>query len=253
MLWRDITSTKGGGPLFGLPALREEMLKPRQPSLVLLARDARRLRPSAVTMKGAIITLMQRLCTIKAHPSHISYLGVPHADVTTGKRARRLQAYRRFAKTQPLCRGFPARAWHGCRDMGSRQRADLNSTTRCGVRDQIPWRWVRTNIYRNNASTSCRLPSVGGTPLMKFLHGDHHRRSGHALASPADEPAAPVEQINGRTEPRQIVIPSIFHNRRKSVCDLRPISGTFPHFRRPFEGVGLRSGHVHPSICRGVS
>ena len=53
-----------------------------------------------------------------------------------------------------------------------------------------------------------QLASVGNTPLMKFLHPEiitvdpGYAEAGRQAAS------QPIEQINGRSEPRQIVIPS---------------------------------------------
>lgn len=87
-----------GVVLFGFTGIKEEMLKPWQPSLVLLARDAHGFASVCYDDEGAIITLMQRLYE-KGH-RHISYLGVPHADVTTGK--RRHEAYLAFCKKHNL-------------------------------------------------------------------------------------------------------------------------------------------------------
>ena len=87
-----------GVVLFGFTGIQEEMLKPWQPSLVLLARDASGFASVCYDDEGAIITLMQRL--YDAGHRHISFLGVPHADVTTGK--RRHEAYLAFCKKHNL-------------------------------------------------------------------------------------------------------------------------------------------------------
>ena len=50
-----------GVVLFGFTGIKEEMLKPWQPSLVLLARDAHGFASVCYDDEGAIITLMQRL------------------------------------------------------------------------------------------------------------------------------------------------------------------------------------------------
>lgn len=83
-----------GVVLFGFTGLKEDVLKPRQPSLVLLARDASGFASVCYDDEGAIVILMQRLYE-QGH-RHISYLGVPHADITTGK--RRHEAYLAFCK-----------------------------------------------------------------------------------------------------------------------------------------------------------
>ncbi|MDU1108619.1 MAG: trehalose operon repressor TreR, partial [Enterobacter sp.] len=87
-----------GVVLFGFTGIKDEMLKPWQPSLVLLARDAHGFASVCYDDEGAIITLMQRLFD-EGH-RHISFLGVPHADVTTGK--RRHEAYLAFCKKHNL-------------------------------------------------------------------------------------------------------------------------------------------------------
>lgn len=95
-----------GVVLFGFTGITEEMLAHWQSSLVLLARDAKALLRSVMTTK-AIKILMQRLYD-QGH-RNISYLGVPHSDVTTGK--RRHEAYLAFCKAHklhplPLCQGL---------------------------------------------------------------------------------------------------------------------------------------------------
>ncbi|MDO2092896.1 trehalose operon repressor, partial [Escherichia coli] len=78
--------------------LKEDVLKPWQPSLVLLARDASGFASVCYDDEGAIVILMQRLYE-QGH-RHISYLGVPHADITPGK--RRHEAYLAFCKKHNL-------------------------------------------------------------------------------------------------------------------------------------------------------
>ena len=87
-----------GVVLFGFTGLKEDVLKPWQPSLVLLARDASGFASVCYDDEGAIVILMQRLYE-QGH-RHISYLGVPHADITTGK--RRHEAYLAFCKKHNL-------------------------------------------------------------------------------------------------------------------------------------------------------
>jgi LacI family trehalose operon transcriptional repressor len=82
------------------------MLKPWQPSLVLLARDASGFASVCYDDEGAIITLMQRR-TMRVIA--ISFLGVPHADVTTGK--RRHEAYLAFCKKHNLSAVASCQGW----------------------------------------------------------------------------------------------------------------------------------------------
>lgn len=87
-----------GVVLFGFTGICEEMLAPWQASLVLLARDASGFASVCYDDEGAIHTLMQRLYD-QGHRA-ISFLGVPHSDVTTGK--RRHEAYLSFCKKNKL-------------------------------------------------------------------------------------------------------------------------------------------------------
>lgn len=118
-----------GVVLFGFTGIKDEMLKPWQPSLVLLARDAHGFASVCYDDEGAIITLMQRLFD-EGH-RHISFLGVPHADVTTGK--RRHEAYLAFCKSTTSPPWPPAGAGHEAGLRAGRQRPDA-ADHRAGVR-----------------------------------------------------------------------------------------------------------------------
>ncbi|MDU7793132.1 MAG: trehalose operon repressor TreR, partial [Citrobacter freundii] len=87
-----------GVVLFGFTGITESMLTTWQDSLVLLARDAKGIASVCYDDEGAIRTLMQRL--YEREHRHISFLGVPHSDVTTGK--RRHEAYLAFCKKHKL-------------------------------------------------------------------------------------------------------------------------------------------------------
>jgi LacI family trehalose operon transcriptional repressor len=71
------------------------MLTPWRESMVLLARDAPGFASVCYDDNGAVNMLMQRL--YDGGHRHISFLGVPHSDVTTGQ--RRHQAYLNFASS----------------------------------------------------------------------------------------------------------------------------------------------------------
>jgi transcriptional regulator, LacI family len=97
-----------GVVLFGFTGVSETMLANWQSSLVMVARDAKGFASVCYDDKGAINILMQRLYD-QGH-RHISYLGVPHSDVTTGK--RRHDAYLAFCKNtnstrSPRCPASP--------------------------------------------------------------------------------------------------------------------------------------------------
>lgn len=62
------------------------------------------------------------------------------------------------------------------------------------------------NTCRNTID-DLQVASVGSTPLMKFLHPEIIVDPGYA-ESGRQAATQLIEQINGRTEPRQIVIPA---------------------------------------------
>ena len=87
-----------GVVLFGFTGIHEEMLTPWRETLVLLARDAPGIASVCYDDEGSIRMLMQRLYD-RGH-RHISFLGVPHSDITTGQ--RRHQAYLDFCQKKHL-------------------------------------------------------------------------------------------------------------------------------------------------------
>ena len=139
-----------GVVLFGFSGIKDEMLKPWQPSLVMMARDAHGFASVCYDDEGAIITLMQRLYD-KGH-RHISFLGVPHTDVTTGK--RRHEAYLAFCKAQPPGRRLPAGSGHEARLRAGCQCSDP-ADNRAGVRHGYAGA-EPANTFRSSASTACR-------------------------------------------------------------------------------------------------
>lgn len=86
-----------GVVLFGFTGIDEAMLAPGA-TPVLMARDAPGFASVCYDDEGAITLLMQRLYE-RGH-RHISFLGVPHSDVTTGE--RRHLAYLAFCKKHRL-------------------------------------------------------------------------------------------------------------------------------------------------------
>jgi LacI family trehalose operon transcriptional repressor len=86
-----------GVVLFGFTGIQKRC-SPRGETLVLLARDAPGIASVCYDDEGSIRMLMQRLYD-RGH-RHISFLGVPHSDITTGQ--RRHQAYLDFCQKKHL-------------------------------------------------------------------------------------------------------------------------------------------------------
>lgn len=192
-----------GVVLFGFTGITETMLASWQDSLVLLARDAKGFASVCYDDEGAIRTLMQRL--YEREHRHISFLGVPHSDVTTGK--RRHEAYLAFCKKHKL---HPVAALPGlAMKQGYEQAANVITPETTALVCATDTLALGVSKYlQEQRIENLQLASVGSTPLMKFLHPETitvdpgYAEAGRQAASQL------IEQINGRSEPRQIVIPS---------------------------------------------
>ncbi|MGO0763818.1 substrate-binding domain-containing protein, partial [Citrobacter freundii] len=136
---------------------------------------------------------------------HISFLGVPHSDVTTGK--RRHEAYLAFCKKHKL---HPVAALPGLAMKQSYEQAAsvITPETTALVCATDTLALGVSKYLQEQRIENLQLASVGSTPLMKFLHPEiitvdpGYAEAGRQAASQL------IEQINGRSEPRQIVIPS---------------------------------------------
>ncbi|MDY1037754.1 HTH-type transcriptional regulator TreR [Enterobacteriaceae bacterium RIT714] len=189
--------------LFGFTGIKDEMLKPWQASLVLLARDASGFASVCYDDEGAILTLMQRLYD-QGH-RHISFLGVPHSDVTTGK--RRHEAYLAFCKQHTLSAvaALPGLAMKQGYDQVANVLTPQTTALICAT-DTLAL--GASKYLQEQRIDTIQLASVGSTPLMKFLHPEiitvdpGYGEAGRQAATQL------IEQINGRIEPRQIVIPA---------------------------------------------
>ena len=192
-----------GVVLFGFTGIDEAMLAPWRDTLVLMARDAPGFASVCYDDEGAITLLMQRLYD-RGH-RHISFLGVPHSDVTTGER-RRL-AYLAFCEKHHLT---PTAALPG---LGMKQGYDtvasvLTAETSALVCATDTLALGASKYLQQQGRDALQLASVGSTPLMKFLHPEiltvdpGYAESGRRAARQL------IEQIAGSVDPRQIVIPA---------------------------------------------
>jgi len=193
-----------GVVLFGFTGISEEMLIPWKPSLVLMARDARGFASVCYDDEGAILTLMQRL--YESGHRHISYLGVPHSDVTTGQ--RRHAAYLAFCKQHalPAVAALPGLGMK----QGYEKVADVLTPQTTALLCATDTLALGASKYlQEQRIDSLQLASVGNTPLMKFLHPEIITVDPGYADSGRQAAMQLIEQINGRSKPRQIVIPAI--------------------------------------------
>ncbi|MFK3662475.1 trehalose operon repressor TreR [Scandinavium sp. NPDC088450] len=192
-----------GVVLFGFTGVSQSMLTPWRETLVMLARDAKGIASVCYDDEGAITLLMQRLYD-KGH-RHISYLGVPQSDVTTGK--RRHDAYLAFCKKHKLdpVAALPGLAMKQGYEAVASVKHEKTTALVCAT-DTLAM--GASKYLQDQRIDTLQLASVGNTPLMKFLHpeivavdpgyGEAGRQAANQL----------IEQITGRSEPQQLVIPA---------------------------------------------
>jgi trehalose operon repressor, proteobacterial len=192
-----------GVVLFGFTGIDEAILANWQSTLVIVARDAKGFASVCYDDKGAITVLMQRLYD-QGH-RHISYLGVPHSDVTTGQ--RRHDAYLAFCKKHKLnpVAALPGLAMKQGFEYASKVMTPDTTALLCAT-DTLAL--GASKYLQEQRIDSLQLASVGNTPLMKFLHPEiitvdpGYAEAGRQAAEQL------IDQITGRAEPRQIVIPA---------------------------------------------
>lgn len=192
-----------GVVLFGFTGITEEMLAHWQSSLVLLARDAKGFASVCYDDEGAIKILMQRLYD-QGH-RNISYLGVPHSDVTTGK--RRHEAYLAFCKTHKL---HPVAALPGlAMKQGYENVAKVITPETTALLCATDTLALGASKYlQEQRIDTLQLASVGNTPLMKFLHPEIVTVDPGYAEAGRQAACQLIAQVTGRSEPQQIIIPA---------------------------------------------
>lgn len=187
--------------LFGFTGIEEKMLAPWRDSLVLMARDASGIASVCYDDQGAIQLLMQRLYD-QGH-RHISFLGAPQSDVTTG--LRRHQAYLDFCQHHRLS---PVSALPG---LGMQQGYDhvatvLKPDTSALVCATDMLALGASKYLQEQARGALQLASVGSTPLVRFLHPEIITVDPGYSAAGKEAATQLIAQITHQQPPRQIVI-----------------------------------------------
>lgn len=193
-----------GVVLFGFTGVVEETLANWQSTLVLMARDAHGFASVCYDDTGAITQLMQRLYD-QGH-RHISFLGVPTSDATTGQ--RRHDAYQAFCQRHSLTpvAALPGLAMKQGYDV-AHQVITSDTTALICATDTLAL--GASKYLQERRIDNVQLASVGNTPLTKFLHPEiitvdpGYAEAGRRAAEQL------IAQISGKSEPLQIVIPAI--------------------------------------------
>lgn len=189
--------------LFGFTGITEKMLEPWRSSLVLMARDAPGFASVCYDDEGAIQLLMSALYE-RGH-RHISFLGVPDTDITTGY--RRHQAYLHFCQQYQLT---PHVTLSGlAMKQGYEHAANvLTSHTTALVCATDTLALGASKYLQQHHRDDIQLASVGNTPLMSFLHPEiitvdpGYGEAGSRAALQL------IAQVSQQRELQQIVIPS---------------------------------------------
>lgn len=192
-----------GVVLFSFTGLSEALLAPWRNSLVLLARDASGFSSVCYDDEGAITLLMQKLFD-QGH-RQISYLGVPHSDITTGQ--RRHQAYLTFCQQHKL---HPVASLPGlAMKQGYDRVADVLTPETTALLCATDTLALGASKYlQEQRNSDIQLASIGSTPLMRFLHPEIISVDPGYAEAGRQASQQLIAQINGRSELQQIVIPA---------------------------------------------
>ncbi|WP_029591366.1 trehalose operon repressor TreR [Franconibacter pulveris] len=201
----DVLSRRNidGVILFGFTGIDEAMLTPWRDTLVLMARDAEGFASVCYDDEGAIRILMQRL--FEQGHRHISYLGVPESDITTG--LRRHEAYLGFCRQHELTPNavLPGLAMKQGYDHVAKVLNEETTALLCAT-DTLA---IGASKYlQRHPRNPLQLASVGNTPLLKFLHPEILTVDpGYAQAG-KQAALQLIAQVTQHAELRQITIPA---------------------------------------------
>lgn len=189
--------------LFSFTGLDESILQSWQNQLVMIARNAEGLSSVCYDDEGAIHLLMQTL--YKRGHRHISFMGVPHHDTTTG--LLRHKAYtdccQQYGLQAIAC--LPGLSMHLGYEQVPKVLTEKTTALVCAT-DSLAL--GASKYLQEHRRTDIQLASIGSTPLVTFLHpeivtvdlgyGEAGLRAAEQL----------VSQINGLGERTKIMIPS---------------------------------------------
>lgn len=189
--------------LFGFTGLEESTIDPWRSTLVLMARDAPGFTSVCYDDEGAIQLLMQHLYQ-QGH-RHISYLGVPHSDVTTGM--RRHLSYLAFCEAHQLTphAALPGLAMKQGYEHVSEVLQDNTTALVCAT-DTLAI--GASKFLQQHYASPIQLASVGKTPLLTFLHPEIITVDPGYAEAGREAALQLIAQITQNSERRQIVIPS---------------------------------------------
>ncbi len=189
--------------LFGFSDIPETLLRPWQKSLVMLAREVEGFTSVCYDDRGAIALLMESL--YRQGHRHISFLGVPHTDSTTG--LLRHKSYMDFCARHDLTPHF---ALPGLTmKLGFEHASEVLTPQTTALVCATDTLAIGASKYLQQQQRSgIQLASVGNTPLLKFLYPEiitvdpGYPEAGRQAAFQL------IARINTNVAPERIVIPS---------------------------------------------
>lgn len=189
--------------LFGFSSIPEALLRPWQESLVMLAREVEGFSSVCYDDQGAIALLMDNL--YRNGHRHISFLGVPHSDTTTGM--LRHQSYMDFCTRHDLTPRF---ALPGLSmKQGFEHAAEVLTPETTALVCATDTLAIGVSKYLQQQQRSgMQLASVGNTPLLKFLFPEIITVDPGYPEAGRQAAAQLIALIGDRAAPARIVIPS---------------------------------------------
>lgn len=189
--------------LFGFSCIPEALLRPWQESLVMLAREVEGFSSVCYDDQGAIALLMDNL--YRNGHRHISFLGVPHSDTTTGM--LRHQSYMDFCTRHDLTPRF---ALPGLSmKQGFEHAAEVLTPETTALVCATDTLAIGVSKYLQQQQRSgMQLASVGNTPLLKFLFPEIITVDPGYPEAGRQAAAHLIALIGDRAAPARIVIPS---------------------------------------------
>lgn len=191
-----------GVVLFGFTGITPCLLAAWRDSLVVMARDVSGFSSVSYDDEGAIELLMAKLYA-EGH-RQIGFIGVPHSDVTTGK--RRHQAYEAFCRQHDLTPRavLPGLGMQPGYDHVAQVLTPETTALLCAS-DSLA---LGASKYLQERRIALQLASVGNTSLINFLHPEILTVDPGYAEAGRQAAAQLIAQVTDVDAPRQHVIPA---------------------------------------------
>lgn len=189
--------------LFGFNSIPDVLIRPWRESMVMLAREVEGFTSVCYDDQGAIALLMNSL--YRQGHRHISFLGVPHTDSTTG--LLRHKSYMDFCNTHSLTPHFALPGLSMKQGFEHAPEVLTPATTALVCATDTLAIGVSKYLQQHQRS-GIQLASVGNTPLLKFLYPEIITVDPGYPEAGRQAAAQLIARIGANAAPARIVIPS---------------------------------------------